>query len=161
MRRRPWPSGSEAIEKNARVLPALDQASSKLQDRSRRTQRPVRATKEGREPLMPVNPADRPVPAWMLRRRGMRRLTAVTAGVGVAGVLATGVIAVALPGSTHNATSATGTTSSGNPTTSHATSGSSSVATSSTSSSSGTKSTVSTATTSGSSNRTDATSGGS
>ena len=56
--------------------------------------------------LMPVNPADRPVAAGVLRSRGMKRLSAVTAGVGVAGVLATGAIAFALPGSTHNVTSA-------------------------------------------------------
>ncbi len=109
---------------------------------------------------MPVNPADRPVAAGVLRNRGMKRLSAVTAGVGVAGVLATGAIAFALPGSTHNVTSAGTATNSGSSTTSHATSGSSSAATSSTASASGTKSSVST-TSSGSSSRTDATSGGS
>lgn len=112
---------------------------------------------------MPVNPADGPVPAGVLRRRGMKRLSAVTAGVGVAGVLATGAIAVALPGSTHNVTSASstgGSTTSATSTTPHATSGSSSAVASSTSSSSGAKSPVPTRV-SGSSDRTDATSGGS
>ncbi len=91
--------------------------------------------------LMPVNPADRPVAARVLRSHGMRRLSAVTAGVGVAGVLATGAIAFTLPGASHKATS-TGSTGS------TASSGSTANSSASTSAS-------------GSSGRTDATSGGS
>ena len=50
---------------------------------------------------MPSDPGDPRVPPSVLRRRGRSRLSAVTAGVGVAGVLATGAIAATLPGSTH------------------------------------------------------------
>ena len=102
---------------------------------------------------MPVNPADQPATGGVLRRRGMKRLSAVTAGVGVAGVLATGAIAITLPGSAHDTGSTSGATSSsgsGGSATSQKTSESSSGATSSVSS-----------TTSGSSNGTDATSGAS
>ena len=114
--------------------------------------------------LMPVNPADRPVAARVLRSHGMRRLSAVTAGVGVAGVLATGAIAFTLPGASHKATStgSTGSTASSGSTSraaSNATSGSSS-ATSSRSAANGANSSASTSA-SGSSGRTDATSGGS
>ncbi len=108
---------------------------------------------------MPVNPADRPVPAWAARRRGMRRLSAVTAGVGIAGVIATGAVALPLPGAGHNVSGVSAATDDGGTTSapSHATSGSSSVATSSTSAANGAKSSVSPA----SGARTDATSGGS
>ena len=110
---------------------------------------------------MPVNPAHRPVPAGAARSRGMRRLSAVTAGVGVAGVLATGAIAYTLPGASHNTAGTGGTSISGTSggTATHATSGSSTAATSSTSTGSGAKSPVTA--TSGSADRTDATSGGS
>jgi hypothetical protein len=57
---------------------------------------------------MPSNPRGRPVLPSMLRRRGLKRMSAVTTGVGVASVLATGAIAAALPGSTHHS-GATGT----------------------------------------------------
>lgn len=60
---------------------------------------------------MPSNPGGPPVPPSILRRRGRSRLSAVTAGVGVAGVLATGAIAATLPGSAHgSATAGTGGT---------------------------------------------------
>jgi hypothetical protein len=55
---------------------------------------------------MPSNPGGPPVPPSILRRRGRSRLSAVTAGVGVAGVLATGAIAATLPGSTHGSAAA-------------------------------------------------------
>jgi hypothetical protein len=55
---------------------------------------------------MPTNPGGLPVPPSMLRRRGLSRLSAVTAGVGVASVLATGAIAAALPGSAHGSAAA-------------------------------------------------------
>jgi len=55
---------------------------------------------------MPSNSGGPPVPPSILRRRGRKRLSAVTAGVGVASVLATGAVAAALPGSAHG--SATG-----------------------------------------------------
>lgn len=121
---------------------------------------PTTTTTKGN--LMPVYPADRPATAGAARSRGMKRLSAVTAGVGVAGVLATGAIAFTLPGASHSGTSATTATSSGSTssTAAHATSGSSTAATSSTSAATGAKSSVSTSSP-GSSDRTDATSGGS
>ncbi len=51
---------------------------------------------------MPSNPGGHPAAASILRRRGLRRLSATTAGVGVASVLATGAIAAALPGPAHH-----------------------------------------------------------
>jgi|SRR5215469_11079206 len=59
---------------------------------------------------MPSNPAGPPVPPSILRRRGLNRLSAVTVGVGVASVLATGAIAAGLPGSAHNSGAGTGST---------------------------------------------------
>ncbi len=100
---------------------------------------------------MPTNPADRHVTAAMSRRRGMKRLSAVTAGVGVASVLATGAIAVALPGATHGSTK-TSTANSGSAATGSASTGASS--TNSSGSRSGSSSTSS-------SGQADATSGGS
>jgi hypothetical protein len=50
---------------------------------------------------MPSDPGGPRVPPSVVRRRGRSRLSAVTVGVGVAGVLATGAIAATLPGSTH------------------------------------------------------------
>ena len=47
---------------------------------------------------MPGNPGGHLVAASILRRRDLRRLSATTAGVGVASALATGAIAAALPG---------------------------------------------------------------
>ncbi len=50
---------------------------------------------------MPSNPGGGSAPPSVLRQRGMRRLSAVTAGVGAASILATGAIAAALPGADH------------------------------------------------------------
>jgi hypothetical protein len=108
---------------------------------------------------MPVSPVGQPAAAGAARSRGMRRLSAVTAGVGVAGVLAAGAIAFTLPGATHTVTGGTATSSggSGSPAP-HATSGSSSVATSPASAPGSAKSSVSSSS-GGSSSRADATSG--
>jgi len=83
---------------------------------------------------MPSNPGGRIVPSPELRRRGMKRLSAVTTGVGVASVLAAGAVATALPGSAHATTVAVGGTSA------HASSGTASQSSSRASSSGGSRS---------------------
>jgi hypothetical protein len=55
---------------------------------------------------MPGNTGGQLAAASILRRRGLRRLSATTAGVGVASVLATGAIAAALPGPAHHSAAA-------------------------------------------------------
>jgi hypothetical protein len=106
---------------------------------------------------MPVNPADRPVPPGMLRRRGMRRLSAATTGVAVVSVLAAGTVATLLPGSTHTSPAASTAGTAG----AHATSGSSGAAASQPGTSSSVHGSVTAPAASTTADRTDATSGGS